>query len=238
MVDSDGIHRSFRVMNLSLATGPMARGLARVAGTAGGSACVALASIVLLPTFAMAADDAAHGGGAKPANATQGVIATLDQGVVVGVTALAIFAVVFLMLAVLVWPKILKGLSDRENKIRDEIESAERARRQAKEALEEYQNSLAQARAEAAKMLENTRAQQTALAADLKAKADVELAQMRERATKDIETAKRAAITEIYNQGTEFASALAGKILRREINPNDHRGLMEDSLAQLNAKRN
>ncbi|NBW89583.1 MAG: hypothetical protein EBR51_06680 [Gammaproteobacteria bacterium] len=59
--------------------------------------------------------------------------------------------------------------------IREEIESAEMARKQAKDALEQYQQSLAQARAEAQKMLETTKAQQTALAAELPGVANVHL---------------------------------------------------------------
>ena len=86
--------------------------------------------------------------------------------------AIGVFAVVFVILAKAVWPKILGGLKDRENKIREEIEGAELARQQAKDALEQYQQSLAQARAEAQKMIETTKAQQATLAAELRAKAD------------------------------------------------------------------
>jgi F-type H+-transporting ATPase subunit b len=175
---------------------------------------------------ALAADAA---GGHK----TQGLIAGVEQGLVSTVVTLVVFSIAFGILAVAVWPKILKGLKDRENKIREEIESAEMARQQAKDALEQYQNSLAQARAEAAKMLETTRAQQAALAADLKAKADVELSQMRERAMRDIESAKRAAVSEIYAMTGTLVNDVAGKILRRNVNTDDTNRLVEESMGQL-----
>lgn len=203
----------------------------------------AIAALSLLParTFAQpehaatkaaestaAHTDAAHGG-----HEPVGVIPTVEQGIVPAVVALIVFAVVFGLLSTMVWPKISAGLKERENKIRDEIDSAEQARKQAKDALDQYQQSLAQARAESQKMLEQTKAQQLALAADLKAKAEIELGQLREKATRDIEQAKRAAIAEIYAQTTTLATAVAGKILRREIRPEDQHQLVEESLRQM-----
>jgi F-type H+-transporting ATPase subunit b len=69
--------------------------------------------------------------------------------VATAITALVVFAVVFAVLATKVWPTITKGLDERANKITGEIEAAENARKQAKDALEQYQQSLKQARAEA-----------------------------------------------------------------------------------------
>ena len=155
------------------------------------------------------------------------------QGVMPAIVTFVVFAIVLAVLATKVWPVIAKGLKDRESKILQEIESAEMARKQAKDALEQYQKSLADARAEAQKMIEATRAQQGALAAELKAKADVELNQMRERALRDIESAKRAAVQEIYSTYTGAATQIASKILRRAINPADTQQLVEESLAQL-----
>jgi len=172
------------------------------------------------------------------AHEAQGLIASVSQGVVSSVATLVVFGLVFGVLATAVWPKILKGLKDRENKIREEIESAEMARQQAKDALEQYQKSLADARAEATKMLETTRAQQAQLAADLKAKADVELTAMRERALKDIETAKRAAVSELYSQSSQLAAIMAGKILRRSVTAEDSQRLLDESIQQLQSGRN
>jgi len=191
------------------------------------------ASFALLASSALGADEA-NSAGAHP---SQGLIASVSQGVVSAIATLLVFGIVFAILATLVWPKILKGLRDRENKIREEIESAEMARIQAKDALEQYQISLAQARAEAAKMLETTRAQQAQLAADLRAKADIDLGQMRDRAMRDIESASRAAIAQIYSQTGALANDVASKILRRHVTSEDTNRLVEESLGQLAATR-
>lgn len=181
---------------------------------------------------------AAGGEGEHGAHETLQALPSPNQGLVTGITAIVVFIIVLAIMATQIWPKISKGLADRAAKIRQEIQAAEDARRQAKEALEQYQQSLQQARAEAARMLESTKAQQQALAAELKAKADAELSQMRERAMKDIESAKRAALSEIYAESASLSSLMASKILRREIRPDDQRGLIEESLGQMASMRN
>jgi F-type H+-transporting ATPase subunit b len=188
-----------------------------------------LAAAALPALAALGADE--HGD-------VQGAIATTKQGVFTAVTALVVFGLVFAILAVKVWPVIVRGLDERADKIRSEIESAEQARRQAKEALEQYQQSLAQARDEAKKMLDATKAQQSVLAAELRAKADAELADLRDRARRDIDAAKRAAIAEIYTTTANLAADMAGKILQRQWSPGDQQRMVEDSLRELQAKAN
>jgi len=162
----------------------------------------------------------------------------VKQGLATGVTAVIVFALVAAILGMFVWPKIAKGLDDRAQKIKDEIDAAEMARKQAKDALEQYQQSLAQARAEAQKEIDKARSQAQIISAELKAKADVELTAMREKAMRDIENAKKTAVSEIYAHSTQLAATMAGKILRREVNTGDTQRLLEESVQQLAGSRN
>lgn len=184
----------------------------------------------VLATCAWAAEES-HG------HEELGAIPSVNQGLITGLTSLIVFFIVFAVLAVKVWPTISRALDERNNKIKSEIEQAEAARAQAREALEEYERSLSQARAEAQKMLDETKAQQAKLAAELKAKADAELGQMRERAMRDIDAAKRAALSEIYAEAATLATAVAGKVLGREISGADQTRLVEESLRELRTVR-
>jgi F-type H+-transporting ATPase subunit b len=190
---------------------------------------IASAALGLVMTAAAAAQD--HAGGHEKVEA----LPTVNQGVITGVTALVVFAIVFAVLAVKVWPVIGRALDERATKIREEIAAAEAARKQARDALEQYERSLSEARAEAAQMLEQTRKQQQLLADELRAKADAELSQMRDRARRDIETAKRAAVGEIYALAANAATSIAGKILQREVSSADQKRLIEESLGELQA---
>lgn len=196
-------------------------------------AAVALA--IATPPAAAAPEPSGDGTYAKE---TVGAIPTAKQGLATGITALVVFAIVAAFLGAFVWPKIGGALDERANKIREEIEAAEAARKQARDALEQYEASLAEARAEARQMIEQARADQQKLAAELRARADAEVAAMKERALRDIDSARKQALSEIYSDAAALATAAAGKILKREINPGDQRELVEESLRQLQTLHN
>mgnify|MGYP000911113438 FL=1 len=175
----------------------------------------------------------AHAAGGHGEHEVVEALPNVKQGIATGVTALVVFALVCAFMLAVVWPKINKGLDDRASKIRNEIEAAELAQRQARSALEQYQKNLDEARAEAQRMLDQAKAQQQAIAAELKTKADAELAMMREKARRDIESAKRAALNEIYSEASTLATSIAGKILQRELGPQDQQRLVEQSLNEM-----
>lgn len=149
--------------------------------------------------------------------------------------SLILFGVVLFILGKYAWPKLIQALQEREEKIRREIEDAERARQQAQSALEQYEQALSQARAEAQKMLDEAKAQQQTLAAQMRAQTEQELNQLRDRARREIDAAKEAAVAEIYSQMASTATEIASRILQREISPDDQRRLVEESLQQLHS---
>lgn len=192
------------------------------------------ALVYALPALAFAAGGDSHAGGHEAVDA----IPTIKQGLATGITALVVFALAAAFLGVFVWPKISKGLDDRAQKIKDEIDAAEMARTQAKDALEQYQQSLAQARTQAQGEIDKARAQAQQIAAELRAKADVELNAMRENAKRDIENAKRTAVSEVYEQSTQLATIMASKILQRNVQVQDGDRIFQESLRQLQAMKN
>ena len=172
---------------------------------------------------------AAHGGGGANPVAVE---------IVPFVSALLVFGIAFGVLAKFVWPKLLSGLEEREKKIRDEIFAAEEARSRANEALKEYEKSLGEARAEANRMIEATKAEQARMAADLKAKAESEVGQLRESAMQSIDAATRAALSEIYAEAASLATAVASRILEREVNEQDQQRLVDETVAGIAARDN
>lgn len=172
--------------------------------------------------------------GADPEGATANPLSFEPVTFIAGLLA---FGIAVFILHKKVWPLIVKGLQDREAKIRAEIEAAEVARAQAAASLKEYEKALAESRAETTAMFEKTKAEQSRLAAELRAKADAELSAMRERAKRDIDAARRDAVREIYAQAASLSADLAAKVLEREINAADHKRLIDDSLGALESTR-
>ena len=149
------------------------------------------------------------------------------------ITSLVVFLLFFTVLSRVVWPKISQGLDDRQNKIREEITSAEEAREQAKAALAEYESSLKDARQEAVEVVAKAKADAKAAADELRERNQAELADMKLRAREEIDGAKRAAIAELHNEAGVLASTIAGKILQREISVDDQQRLVDEALREL-----
>ncbi|TVQ79767.1 MAG: ATP synthase F0 subunit B [Phycisphaeraceae bacterium] len=183
-----------------------------------GSGLISLTSAVALA--APAGDDAAQQSGVTYFN------------IVTYASTVLVFVAAYFILAKTAWPKITGALDARDDKIRSEIKAAEEARQRADDALKEYQKSLAEARAEAARLIEETKAEQSRLAADLRVKAEAEVTQMREAALRGLEAAKNAAIVEIYSEAAMLSSQIAAKILQREVNADDQRRIVEESVAE------
>jgi F-type H+-transporting ATPase subunit b len=151
-------------------------------------------------------------------------------------TAIVVFLLAFAFLAIFVWPKIVKGLDDRNNKILGEIRAAEAAQAKAKAAQAEFEKRLEEARAEADRTVRAARAEAERQAEELRATAAKELEDMKNRATQELEGAKRAAISEIHAMAAGLATTVAGKILKREIQPGDQKRLVEESLSELSSR--
>ncbi|MBA4039796.1 MAG: ATP synthase F0 subunit B [Planctomyces sp.] len=197
---------------------------------AGPIAVFALGVVTLaLPASAAWAEPASGGGGHE----VVGAIPSVAQGVATGVTAIVVFAISAGFLSLVVGPKIVKALNEREAKIRSEIEAAESARQQARAALEQYNRALADARAEAQRTLEQAKVQQQAQLAEMRTRAEQELAGLKDKATREIDSAKKQALTEIYTQSTALATAIAGRILRREVSQRDHEQLVHEAMSEL-----
>ncbi len=153
------------------------------------------------------------------------------------VTSLVVFLLAFGFLYVKVWPKILKGLDDRQAKILGEIESAEQAREQAQAAQAQYQEELANARQEAKDVIATAKAHAKAAAQELRDRNEAQLAQMRQRVTRELDQAKQAAIIALHAEAASLASNIAGKILKREITADDQQRLVDESLQELTGAR-
>ena len=153
-------------------------------------------------------------------------------------TAIVVTLFLFILLSKLVWPKIIAGLDERYEKIRSEIDAAEKARHDAQAAQRKFEEKLQQAQAEAAATIASAQATARRVADELRSKNDAELADMKARAIADIESAKQAAVKEINDHAVALATTMASKILRREVGAGDQSRLVTESLAELSRARN
>lgn len=188
---------------------------------------VAAVTAVLSSAAPLLAEEAAKSD--EPNSPLYGV----GQGVITGTVTIVIFAILVAVLGKYAWAPILKGLRAREEKIRKEIAEAEAARARAEQTLREYNQQLATAEQKVRDMLNKAAADGETIAAQIRTHAQQEAEVTRERAVKDIEAAREQALAEIYAQTADLATLVAEKILRRNLNADDQRALVNESLREI-----
>lgn len=148
------------------------------------------------------------------------------------IAAALVFLILVVVLNKLAWKPILKGLQDREAKIKDDLSKAEHAAAKAEATLKEYQAKLTQAQADAQDIV--TRARQDAERESLRIQEQTrrELDAMKKQATADVRYAKEVAISDIYREAASLSTAVAGRILGRVINADDQKALIEQAIRE------
>jgi F-type H+-transporting ATPase subunit b len=146
------------------------------------------------------------------------------------VTTIVVFLIFFGVAAVMVWPKILGGLDEREQKIRSEIERAEAARAEAAESLRQQEEALRTARIESNEMIAKARSDAEQSARDMRQRAEDELQSLHKQARREIESARESAIKDISAHATGLSTAIAQQILKREISVDDQQDLIDQTL--------
>lgn len=149
------------------------------------------------------------------------------------VWTLAIFVLVILVLGKFAWGPMLRGLQQREEFIRRSLAEAKQDREAAEARLAEYEMKLAQASGEANQIVDEGRRQGEELRARMEDKARQESEKMVERARREIELAKQAAIKDLYATSADLATEIASRILRRELSAGDHERLISESIDEL-----
>jgi F-type H+-transporting ATPase subunit b len=140
---------------------------------------------------------------------------------------------VIIILGKYAWKPLLNVLHERERTIRDSIENARRERAEAQRLLEDYKRQLEQARQEATTIVEEGRRDSEAVRQRIQEEARQQADEMIERARREIRLATDAAVKELYDQTADLAVQVASGILKREIKPDEHRDLVQESLERM-----
>jgi len=147
-------------------------------------------------------------------------------------TLLIFFALLFI-LRKWAWKPLLDGLRRRENHIRQSIEETELAREEAFLSLQQYEARMARAQEEAQKIVEAAQKQALEAAEALKVKAEAEVVSIRQRVEQEMQMLREQALRLLSEEAAELTTGLAGQIVRRQLNPDDHRSLIQESLSKL-----
>jgi F-type H+-transporting ATPase subunit b len=137
------------------------------------------------------------------------------------------FLIVLGVLMKFAFPALKKGLKDRENQIRDDLESASRAREEAEAESAQYRAAIGDARSEANVIVEDARADAERIRREVVSRAEAEAADIRERAQEDIRLAQERAMSDLRAQVADLSIGLAERVVERNLDRDTQVALIE-----------
>lgn len=166
-----------------------------------------------------------HGAGGQPN--------ILEPQLPLAFWTLVVFIVLLIVLKKFAWGPLSKALHDREHRNEETLAQTERARSEAERLLAENRREMEQAQQRVQAMLDEARRAAQANADEIRRTAQTEAESTKQRALSEISVARDQALTELWSQTANLAVNVAGKVLNRELNDEDHRRLIAQATAEL-----
>jgi F-type H+-transporting ATPase subunit b len=145
------------------------------------------------------------------------------------------FIVLVLILWKTAWKPIVASLDSRAEKLRGDIENAEKARLEAEAILHKNKEILDNAKNETAKIIADGKAGAEKIRAEIIAKAGQEAKEIAERSKQEINTAKEKALSELKLEIVNIATDIASKIIVKNLKPEDQEAIVKDALSKVDS---
>ncbi len=132
-----------------------------------------------------------------------------------------------------VWPALIAAMEERQKKIADGLDAADRAMRDLELAQDKATDQLKEAKLQAAALIEEAKKRSTQIIEESKDKAREEGERLKVAAQADIDQELNRAREELRGQLATLVVAGAEKILERAIDRDANRDLIDELAAQL-----
>ena len=147
------------------------------------------------------------------------------------------FLVLVALLARFAWRPLLAALERRQAEIAKSLEDAQRAKQELERLQRESAQIIATARSEAEAIVSRSRSDAEQLREDIKQKSRAEAAAIVKNAERQIQLETARALQQIRHEAVDLSVTIASKILRRNVSKEDNEGLIEETLKQVETRR-
>jgi F-type H+-transporting ATPase subunit b len=128
---------------------------------------------------------------------------------------------------------IQKLIDERRARIRDSLEEADNARKEARELLEEHRKLIGQAKSEAEEILTETRRVAEVNERRMREETEADRQRRIEETRRQVEAETRRALEQIRAEVADLSLIAAEKVTRRSFADEDHRRLIEEAVGEL-----
>lgn len=144
--------------------------------------------------------------------------------------------IAFLVFAGLLWKyavgPITSVLDKRQQTISESLKAAERMQAELRDTQTRNEQALAEARREAQVLITDARASAEQLEAKARERAEAQAGEFLDRARQTLRQETLQARQQLRQEVADIAVSAAGKIIRKEIDPQAQRSLIEETLNQ------
>lgn len=130
--------------------------------------------------------------------------------------------------------KPINGMLEKRRAMADaEIQDAVKAKEEAIAMKSEYEQNMLEAKNKANEIVTNAQKTAAIQSEEMLKEASQQAAAMKAKAESDIAQEKRKAVNEVKNEIGGMAMEIAGKVIEREINEEDHAKLIDEFIANV-----
>jgi len=167
------------------------------------------------------------------AQTEEGLLASLGINGTLFTFQLINFAVVALILWFLILKPLTSKLTERQKKIEESLDNAERVEENLKKSEKNYQEKIDKAKVEANRIVEKSAIEATKVGETMKEKAKEEIENLVKQAKKNIEIEKQEAVQELKSETADLVILAVEKILEAKMNDKNDKKIIEDVLKKL-----
>ncbi|GHA79896.1 F0F1 ATP synthase subunit B [Cognatilysobacter bugurensis] len=154
----------------------------------------------------------------------------------IGLTLIAqalAFAGLIWIIATKIWPPLLSAIEERQRKIAEGLAAADNSQKALADAQQNADAALREARGKANEIIDQAHQRANQIIEQARNDALGEANRAKELAEAEIAAATNRAREDLRRQVSMLAVAGAEKLLRREIDPNAHRTLLDELAAEI-----
>ncbi len=143
------------------------------------------------------------------------------------------FAILIWFTVKFIWPPLMAAIEERQNRIAEGLAAADRARKELAQGEEKVAEEIRQARLKANEIIEQAHARANQIVDAAKEEAIAEGNRQKAAAQAEIVSAATRAKEDLRKQVSALAVAGAEKLIRREIDSNAHKALLDELAAEI-----
>ncbi|WP_158881373.1 F0F1 ATP synthase subunit B [Rhodanobacter sp. L36] len=143
------------------------------------------------------------------------------------------FAILIWFSVHFIWPHINKAIEERQIKIAEGLNAAERAHAELKEADTKVEAEIKVARQRAGEIIDKAQQQANQIIDKARAEAIVEIDRLKASAQDDIASMAQRARDQLREQVGALAVQGASKIVQREVDASTHKALLDQLAAEI-----